>query len=60
MTSDDSRHVPDRAFRHPGVGMSPMFLCPCCAKRKQSAGRRLKRVQGLRQWVCAQCVKGMQ
>jgi hypothetical protein len=57
MTSDDARHVPDRAFRTAGAGMAPMFLCPCCAKRKHSTGRRLLRVQGIRQWVCQQCVK---
>lgn len=57
MSSDDRTRATDRPFRHPGTGMSPMFLCPCCAARKHSTGRRLLRVQGLRQWVCAQCVK---
>ena len=57
MSSDDRTQSADRPFRTAGVGMAPMFLCPCCAKRKHSTGRRLQRVQGIRQWVCQQCVK---
>ena len=42
--------------RQPGVGLATLFLCPLCAKRKQSLGRRLRRVDGVRQWVCKPCV----
>ena len=45
------------AQRQPGVGMAPLFLCPLCAVRRQSLGRRLKRVQGVRQWICKTCVE---
>lgn len=47
------------AQRNPGGGgMAPAFLCAACNKRKDSNGRRLERVFGLRTWVCAGCAKG--
>lgn len=52
MSSDRARHVPDTAFRGAGTGMYARFQCAACAKPKSVAGRRLKRVHGVRQWVC--------
>jgi hypothetical protein len=43
----------DKPFRAAGVGMSPTFRCGACHQFKTMPGRRLKRVLGLRQYVCA-------
>ena len=57
MTSDEARHTPDRPFSFSGVGSFPLFQCPICRQAKRSAGRRLLKVHGIRQWVCQACVK---
>lgn len=41
----------------PATGMSQSFRCGACCKPKPITGRRLKRVMGLRQYVCAGCAK---
>ena len=43
--------------RAPATGMNQSFKCGACCKPKPIQGRRLKRVLGLRQYVCAGCAK---
>lgn len=43
--------------RSPASGMSQSFRCAACCKHKPIRGRRLQRVLGLRQYVCAGCAK---
>lgn len=38
-----------------GQGYSSLFMCAACGGKKGCIGRRLKRVQGIRQWVCSRC-----
>jgi hypothetical protein len=41
-----------------GPGHSGAWLCALCGKPQfVQAGRRLRRVRGLRTWVCARCAK---
>jgi transcription elongation factor Elf1 len=44
-------------FRAMGSGLTTTFLCAACSKPKLTTGRRLKRVQGLRTWVCKACAE---
>lgn len=46
---------PNARCKHPGVGVYMTFRCAACAKVKGVVGRKLKRVMGLRQYVCAGC-----
>ena len=57
MSSDNARHAADKAFKPVGIGMFGAFCCARCAKHKPTPGRKLQRVGGLRQWVCAGCAK---
>lgn len=57
MTSDDTRSPPDAKWQPRGTGMYNTFLCPMCAKPRGMTGRKIKRVQGLRQYVCKGCAK---
>jgi hypothetical protein len=57
MTSDDTRSPPDAKWQPTGVGMAPTFRCALCSKPRSPTGRKLQRVQGVRQWVCKYCVK---
>lgn len=57
MTSDTARMRPTPAFAFSGVGMSMTFRCGACCKVKPVVGRKLKRVLGLRQYVCAKCAE---
>lgn len=43
--------------RAPATGMNQSFKCGACCKPKPILGRRLKRVMGLRQYVCVGCSK---
>ena len=56
MSSDDSLRSGSTGFVPRGIGMYPLFRCAVCQQGKGSAGRRLLKVRGLKQWVCAQCV----
>lgn len=56
--TDRMRDRPDPPFRAVGTGMPMSFRCAACAKPKPVPGRRLKRVLGLRQWVCKGCAEG--
>lgn len=58
MSSDDSLRRGSSGFVPRGIGMYPLFRCARCNQGKGSAGRRLLRIGGVRQWVCAACVKG--
>ena len=56
--SDNDTRGPDRKMSSPGVGMSPTFQCAACARQGlPTTGRRLRRVQGVRQWVCKRCAE---
>jgi hypothetical protein len=57
MKDDRLRSTPDTAWRSPGPGMYITFRCGACAKVKSCNGRKLKRIMGLRQYVCAGCAK---
>jgi len=35
-----------------------LFRCAACAKPSSTTGRKLQRVLGLRQYVCARCASG--
>ena len=47
----------DVPFLPAGAGHYIGFLCPRCLLSKGPNGRRLQPVQGVRQYVCAGCVK---
>lgn len=57
MSSDDSKRQGSRGFVPVGIGCTPMFRCGDCDKTSHSAGRRMRRVRGLRTWVCVHCAK---
>jgi hypothetical protein len=55
--SDRIRSAPDVRFTHPGVGVTPLFICARCGVKKSGYGSRLQLVQGVKQKVCAGCAK---
>ena len=57
MTSEDRKMPADVPWRNQGTGMYNTFLCPLCAKFKGMDGRKIRLVQGLRQYVCKGCAK---
>ena len=57
MTSDESKFRPDVKWHTYGIGMSNTFRCAACEKPRQIMGRRMKAVQGLKQYVCKECAK---
>lgn len=58
INSDDSvRRMPDGRYPPRGPGMSSTFRCGACGQAKSVVGRRMQRVAGLRQYVCAGCVR---
>ena len=42
MNSDDSRRLPDRAFKHPGEGLTLWPLCFYCNNRKEREGGKMR------------------
>ena len=58
MTHDDTRAPRDVAFRFAGIGTAHTFRCGRCQGIRTTAGRRMQKVQGLRQYVCQACAKG--
>mgnify|MGYP001769277380 CR=1 FL=1 len=57
-SSDNETRGPDRKLASPGVGMAPTFRCGACARQGlPTTGRRLRRVHGVRQWVCRRCAE---
>lgn len=57
MTSDETRRGTDRPWREVGLGAVPRFRCAACDRASDTTGRRLKRVNGLRTWVCRKCAE---
>lgn len=58
MSRSDTLNPPrDVRFVHVGVGHPSTFLCAACARSRPVPGRRLRRVAGLRTWVCAHCAR---
>ncbi len=56
MTSNDIRPGSDVRFRPCGTGHASKWTCAACAKPQwQMAGRKLRRVQGVKTWVCKGC-----
>lgn len=53
--SDRIRTTPDAPFRPVGMGMVSNFMCDACAKPKAVLGRKLRRLGGMRTWVCGAC-----
>lgn len=50
------RDVPDRPFVMRGLGdLGATFLCGSCRQARLLMGRRMRRVRGLRQYVCKGC-----
>lgn len=47
----------DVRFLLVGVGMANTFRCGACTKPRPIFGRRMRRVLGLRQYVCKGCAK---
>lgn len=54
MTSDDATRT-STTPKVPGPGMYMTFKCAACWKVKAVQGRKMKRVLGLRQYVCKGC-----
>lgn len=55
---DNETRGPDRRIAHAGPGMAPRFMCAACGRPGLSTiGRRLRRVHGVRQWVCKRCAE---
>lgn len=54
-SSDTSPRGADSPWLPCGPGMSNTFMCGACAKPRIIFGRKLKRVRGLRTWVCHEC-----
>lgn len=57
--SDKISPVPDVKFRPVGAGHHISFFCALCNQPRNALGRKLQRVQGLRQWVCKGCANGL-
>lgn len=55
MTGESRNTPPDVRFKPAGVGLAGTFRCAACGVPKMVLGRKLRRVQGVRQWVCARC-----
>lgn len=54
----DGRNTPrDASFRAVGSGHAMTFRCARCEQPKQTQGRRMQSVQGLRQYVCRECAR---
>jgi hypothetical protein len=54
MSSDDSMRQGIAMFKHAGTGHVSGWRCARCAlPQYRQQGRRMLRVQGLKQWVCA-------
>lgn len=56
MRPDDSTKTSSVTYKPAGPGMYMTFRCAACCKVKEVQGRKMKRVLGLRQYVCKGCV----
>lgn len=43
-----------------GLGLTSLFQCGRCSRRGSTMGRRMRKVRGVKTWVCAQCVQAQQ
>lgn len=58
MTSDDNKQAADIKWRNAGIGLASRWACGACGKPQyMMLGRKLRRVRGVRTWVCAGCGK---
>lgn len=56
MTSDETtRAAPDVPFKPRGLGLAMLFRCAACSNPSSTLGRGLRRVNGLRTYVCKAC-----
>lgn len=55
MTSDDLKTGRDVRFTPVGTGGHATFACASCTKHMRITGRKLARVMGIMQYVCAGC-----
>lgn len=53
---DGSSKPADAPWRPSGIGHASTFLCGRCDTPSLTTGRRLRRVLGLRTYVCARCI----
>lgn len=51
-----TRSAEPKTFQ-PGAGHHTNFLCGKCSKTKETIGRRIRFVRGLRTYVCAACAE---
>jgi rubredoxin len=58
MQSDQRNGPADVARSYAGTGHVSAWACGACGKPQFAmVGRRLRRVRGVRSWVCPQCAK---
>ena len=48
----------DVVMSQPGIGYYSAFLCALCHIKRDTGGRKLQRVLGVRQYVCKGCYRG--
>lgn len=53
---NSTRKAEPQTFQ-PGVGHHTNFLCGRCAQTRETIGRRIRFVRGLRTYVCAGCAE---
>lgn len=58
-SADTSTRLGSQGHAPAGPGASITFRCAKCCKPKQTMGRKLRFLQGLRQFVCAACDQAM-
>jgi predicted SprT family Zn-dependent metalloprotease len=54
-SSDTSQRVGHQYARERGIGLHSNFICAACRQSRITLGRKLKRVQGVKQYVCRGC-----
>lgn len=57
MSSDERNAPADRKLTTAGIGLWGTFLCPVCGGKRAMLGRKLVKVFGFKQWICATCSK---
>ena len=53
--SDTSQRVGHQFAAPRGIGLHSNFMCARCNQPRMTQGRKLQRVQGVKQWVCRGC-----
>jgi hypothetical protein len=54
-SSDTSQRIGHQYALERGIGLHSNFLCARCNQSRNSLGRKLLRVQGVKQYVCKGC-----